>query len=56
LNFLEPHLATIFGFIGLGDIRFVKVAREEYKDEKWKRMVADAEQAVDEFAGQLGGN
>ena len=56
LNFLEPHLATIFGFIGLGDIHFVKVAREEYKDEQWKRMVADAEQAVDEFAGQLGGN
>lgn len=56
LNFLEPHLATVFGFIGLGDIRFVKVAREEYKDEQWRRMVADAEKAVDELAGQLGGD
>lgn len=54
LNFLEPHLATVLGFIGLGDIRFVKVAREEYKDEQWKRMVAEAEKAVDELAGQLG--
>jgi FMN-dependent NADH-azoreductase len=50
LNFLEPHLATVLGFIGLGDIRYAKVAREEYKDEEWKRMVAEAETIVDQLA------
>jgi len=53
LNFLEPHLATILGFIGLGDITYAKVTREEYKDEEWKRMVAEAEQTVDILAEQL---
>jgi FMN-dependent NADH-azoreductase len=53
MNYLEPHLATVLGFIGLGDIRFVKVAREEYKDEQWKRMVRDAEEAVDHHAATL---
>jgi FMN-dependent NADH-azoreductase len=53
LNILEPHLATVLGFIGLGDITFTKVAREEYKDEEWKRMVAEAEQTVDTLADQL---
>jgi FMN-dependent NADH-azoreductase len=53
LNFLEPHLATVLGFIGLGDIHYAKVAREEYKDEEWKRMVAEAEATVDQLAGTL---
>ena len=53
LNFLEPHLATVLGFIGLGDIRYAKVAREEYKDEEWKRMVVEAEITVDQLVGKL---
>lgn len=53
LNFLEPHLATVLGFIGLGDITYAKVAREEYKDDEWKRMVAAAEQTVDALAARL---
>ncbi|MCW1924903.1 NAD(P)H-dependent oxidoreductase [Luteolibacter arcticus] len=53
LNFLEPHLATVLGFIGLGDISYAKVAREEYKDEEWKRMVAEAEVTVDQLATKL---
>jgi len=53
LNFLEPHLATVLGFIGLGDIHYAKVAREEYKDEEWKRMVAEAEITVDQLATTL---
>ena len=53
LNFLEPHLATILGFIGLGDISYAKVAREEIKDDLWKEMVREAEQTVDRLAGDL---
>lgn len=53
LNFLEPHLATILGFIGLGDIAYAKVAREEYKDEAWQQMVHEAEAAIDRLAAEL---
>lgn len=53
LNFLEPHLATILGFIGLSDISYAKVAREEIKDELWKQMVHDAEKTVDRLAIDL---
>ena len=53
LNFLEPHLATILGFIGLGDISYAKVAREEMKDELWQQMVRDAEETVDRLAINL---
>ncbi|RYD65056.1 MAG: FMN-dependent NADH-azoreductase [Verrucomicrobiaceae bacterium] len=53
LNFLEPHLATILGFIGLGDISYAKVAREEIKDELWQQMVNEAERTVDRLAIDL---
>ncbi|MEK7949763.1 FMN-dependent NADH-azoreductase [Luteolibacter soli] len=53
LNFLEPHLATILGFIGLGNIAYAKVAREEYKDELWQQMVREAETTVDRLAADL---
>jgi hypothetical protein len=55
LNFLEPHLATILGFIGLGEISYTKVAREETKDELWQQMVREAEETVDRLAGDLAG-
>ena len=53
LNFLEPHLATILGFIGLSDISYAKVAREELKDELWKQMAHEAEATVDRLAIDL---
>jgi FMN-dependent NADH-azoreductase len=53
LNFLEPHLATILGFIGLGDIAYAKVANEESKDESWRQMVREAEATVDRLAAVL---
>ena len=53
LNFLEPHLATILGFIGLGDITYAKVVREENKDELWKQMVHEAEETVDRLSTDL---
>jgi FMN-dependent NADH-azoreductase len=43
LNFLEPHLATILGFVGLTDITFIRAGYEEYQDERWLRSLAAAE-------------
>jgi FMN-dependent NADH-azoreductase len=47
LNFLEPHLATILGFVGLSDITFIRVGYEEYKDERWRQSLAAAEAEAD---------
>jgi len=50
LNFLEPHLATVLGFIGLGEPKFIRVGYEEFQDDRLKRSLASAESAVDEVA------
>ncbi len=49
LNFLEPHLETVFSFIGLSDISLVRVAFEEVKDERFSQSLHDAERTIDEL-------
>ncbi|RFA30958.1 hypothetical protein CAI21_02990 [Alkalilimnicola ehrlichii] len=46
LNFLEPHLTTMLGFIGLRSLEFVRVGYEEFQDGRLKRALESAEQAV----------
>lgn len=46
LNFLEPHLTTMLGFIGLHSVEFVRVGYEEYQDGRLKSSLESAEQAV----------
>ncbi|MCH8538538.1 MAG: NAD(P)H-dependent oxidoreductase [Alkalimonas sp.] len=46
LNFLEPHLVTMLGFIGLHNVEFVRVGYEEYQDGRLKRALEAAEQEV----------
>lgn len=49
LNFLEPHLQTILGFIGLNDVTFVRAGNDEYQGDRTKRSLAAAESAVDKL-------
>jgi FMN-dependent NADH-azoreductase len=53
LNFLEPHLETVFKFIGFTDISFVRVGSEEHKGEHFHRLLAEAERAVGEIVARL---
>jgi len=53
MNFLEPHLATILGFIGLTDVTFIRAGYDEYQDDRTKRSLAAAERAVDELLDRL---
>lgn len=53
LNFLEPHLVTVLNFIGLSDISFVRAGYDEYKDDRFKKSLADAELTVDRLVDQL---
>lgn len=53
LNFLDPHLEVLLGFIGLTDLRFIRVGYDEFQDARLKASLAAAERAVDELAAQL---
>lgn len=53
LNFLEPHLATVLGFIGLGEPTFIRVGYEEFQDDRLKRSLDAAEKVVDQVANQI---
>jgi FMN-dependent NADH-azoreductase len=53
LNFLEPHLETVLRFIGLTDLRFIRVGYDEFQDERFRQAMADAEIAVDKMIDQL---
>ncbi len=46
LNFLEPHLTTMLGFIGLHSPEFVRVGYEEFHDARLRSALEFAEQAV----------
>lgn len=53
MNFLEPHLETVFGFIGLTDVTFVRVGYDEYQDGRLKRSLASAEATIDQLVERL---
>lgn len=53
LNFLDPHLETIFKFVGFQDIAFVRVGSEEHQGELFQNLLAGAERAVDGIVARL---
>lgn len=53
LNFLEPHLQTILGFIGLTDVHFIRAGYDEYQDDRAKRSLVAAQSAVDDLLLRL---
>lgn len=50
LNFLEPHLSTLLGFLGMTDITFLRISDAEFKNEIYHRSVAAAESDLDRLA------
>ncbi len=55
LNHLEPHLRTVLDFIGLRDVRFVRVGYDEFGDDRLRRSIAAAEAAIDGLAAGMAG-
>lgn len=51
LNFLEPHLTAMLAFIGLSDVKFVRVGDEEFQDGRLQRSLQAAETRLDDLAG-----
>jgi FMN-dependent NADH-azoreductase len=50
LNHLDPHIRTVFGFIGITDINFVSVGYDEFPDDRVNRSLAAAESVVRRLA------
>jgi FMN-dependent NADH-azoreductase len=42
LNHLEPHLRTIFGFIGVSDVTFIYAGNDRFGGEKLERSIQEA--------------
>jgi len=53
LNFLEPHLETLFGFIGFRELEFIRIGYEEHKDERFEQSKAVAKDRIDVLAPAL---
>jgi FMN-dependent NADH-azoreductase len=53
LNFLDPHLTVLLGFVGLTDLRFVRVGYDEFQDARLEASLTAAGEDVDELAAQL---
>ncbi len=53
LNFLEPHLQTILGFIGLTDLHFVRVGYDEYQDDRFAQSIGAAQVTLEGILDRL---
>ncbi len=53
LNFLDGHLEAVLRFVGLSDLRFVRVGFEEFQDQRVKHAVSLAEASVDQLVERL---
>lgn len=50
LNHLDPHLRTVFGFIGITDLSFVHVGNDEFGGERLTHSLLDAHKRINELA------
>ena len=51
LNHLEPHLQTIFEFIGISDIKFIYCGNAEYGGEKLEKSIREAMGEIENLIG-----
>ena len=53
MNHVEPHLRTVFGYIGITEVDTVAVEYDEFGDERLEGSLAEAESAVDALAASI---
>jgi FMN-dependent NADH-azoreductase len=46
-NHVEPHLRTVFGYIGVTDVRSIAVEYDEFADDRVEHSLTEAEAAVE---------
>jgi FMN-dependent NADH-azoreductase len=52
-NYVEPHLKSVFAFIGVTDVHSIAVEYDEFHDDRLARSLADAESAVERLVREL---
>ncbi len=53
MNFHDPYLVTVFGFMGITDITFIHVENDEYGGEKLEESIAQARTKITELTTKL---
>ncbi|RCV90187.1 FMN-dependent NADH-azoreductase [Billgrantia montanilacus] len=46
-NHVEPHICTVFGYLGIDDVHGIAVEYDEFGDERLQASLAQAEQDID---------
>jgi FMN-dependent NADH-azoreductase len=49
MNYHDPYLVTVFGFIGITDITFIHVETEEYGGQNLAESIANARAKITEL-------
>ena len=50
MNHVEPHLRTLFPFIGIGDLSFIYAGNDEFGGERLERSLKEAAERIEELA------
>ncbi|NIC04809.1 FMN-dependent NADH-azoreductase [Billgrantia bachuensis] len=52
-NHVEPHIRTVFGYLGITDVHGIAVEYDEFGDERLQASLAQAEQDIDALVEEL---
>lgn len=52
MNFHDPYLTTVFGFIGIMDITFIHIEKEVYGEQKLAESIANARTKIAQLVGE----
>jgi FMN-dependent NADH-azoreductase len=52
LNYVDPYLRTVFGFVGIEDITFVHVGNDEFGGERLAASLASARRRIEALVGE----
>ena len=52
-NHVEPHLRTVFGYLGIDDVHSIAVEYDEFADERLQASLGQAERRLEALASEL---
>lgn len=52
-NHVEPHIRTVFGYLGIDDVHGIAVEYDEFGDERLQASLAQAERHIEELVEEL---
>lgn len=52
-NHVEPHIRTVFGYLGIDDVHGIAAEYDEFGDERLQASLAQAERHIEELVEKL---